>query len=253
MIGMPALIEFDTFKENVDLCRQLELDFIEINMNLPMFNHEIDIDMIKDLIGDDIGISLHLSENFDPFELDPIDRKARLESFKRALQIAESLDAIVINMHLSKGIHFTLPDGKLNLYKKYKEDYLSHVRSFCEILKNVNHKICIENTGIHDLDYIQEATEMMLEVDGVYLTYDIGHDITSGYRDKSFYDKHKHAIKHFHIHDATEKNNHLELFTGKLDIKGFIEQARHQEATCVIEVKSSQQLMRSINRIKDII
>ena len=34
-IGMPSLIELDTFEDTLDLCRELELDFIELNMNLP--------------------------------------------------------------------------------------------------------------------------------------------------------------------------------------------------------------------------
>ena len=34
-IGMPALIELDTIEQNIDLCKYLNLDFIELNMNFP--------------------------------------------------------------------------------------------------------------------------------------------------------------------------------------------------------------------------
>ena len=34
-IGMPALVEFSTLNELVELCLKLKLDFIELNMNLP--------------------------------------------------------------------------------------------------------------------------------------------------------------------------------------------------------------------------
>ena len=33
--GMPTLIETETLEECAALCRELELDFIELNMNLP--------------------------------------------------------------------------------------------------------------------------------------------------------------------------------------------------------------------------
>ena len=35
--GMPSLIECAGIEENVRLCRTFGLDFIELNMNLPMF------------------------------------------------------------------------------------------------------------------------------------------------------------------------------------------------------------------------
>ena len=34
-IGMPALVEYNTLDELVNLCLKLKLDFIELNMNLP--------------------------------------------------------------------------------------------------------------------------------------------------------------------------------------------------------------------------
>lgn len=38
--GMPTLIENCTLEENVALCRELELDFIELNMNMPQYQIE---------------------------------------------------------------------------------------------------------------------------------------------------------------------------------------------------------------------
>ena len=35
--GMPTLIETDTIEECAALCRELGLDFIEMNMNLPQY------------------------------------------------------------------------------------------------------------------------------------------------------------------------------------------------------------------------
>ena len=35
--GMPTLIENRTLKDNIDLCKSLGLQFIELNMNFPEF------------------------------------------------------------------------------------------------------------------------------------------------------------------------------------------------------------------------
>ena len=35
--GMPTLIENRTLKDNIDLCKRLGLQFIELNMNFPEF------------------------------------------------------------------------------------------------------------------------------------------------------------------------------------------------------------------------
>lgn len=250
MIGMPGLIELESIEENIALCKALSLDFIELNMNLPRYNHEIDLKTIKSCLeAAQIKVSLHLSETFDPFELDPIMRSAHMASFKRGVEIARSLDAFLINMHLSKGIHFSLPDQKVHLYEVYKEAYLKHVASFIEIVEQEGIQLCIENTGIHDMNFIREASDLLLQSKHIGLTYDIGHDITSGYKDFSYYDLHKHEIKHYHIHDGTENKNHLSLFTGDLDIMSFVEKARSQDASIVIEVKSEKDLIDSVTKL----
>lgn len=46
--GMPTLIELDTLKDNINLCLELGLNFIELNMNLLEYQLEnIDLDCVK--------------------------------------------------------------------------------------------------------------------------------------------------------------------------------------------------------------
>lgn len=252
MIGMPALIEYDSLEDNLKLCKELNLDFIELNMNLPMYN-EMDVEGVKALLVKyNIKVSLHLSELFNPFDLDPILRAAHLESFKRVVTIANELEANLINMHLLPGIYFKLPKGKVFLNEQYKNTYLLYVHQFLELVSSLPiRKLCIENTGIHHFEFIQEATDILLSSPKIYLTYDIGHDITSGYNDKAYYTNHISDTSHYHIHDGTTTSNHLPLFTGELDIEGFIKRAHDNQSSYVIEVKSSESLIASINSIKE--
>lgn len=38
--GMPTLIELSTISDCVKLCKELNLDFIELNMNMPQYQVE---------------------------------------------------------------------------------------------------------------------------------------------------------------------------------------------------------------------
>jgi len=253
MVGMPALIEFESFEENARLCKTLGLDFIEINTNLPIYNQFMNLNEIKRcMIEYNIDLTMHLSETFDPFDLDPVIRNARIKSFIHTVERAAELGVSLLNMHMSKGIHFTLPNQKVFLYEKYIEEYLRYVKEFKHIVDDLGLKLCIENTGIHDLEFIRRATDILLDSDNIFLTYDIGHDITSGYRDKLYYERHLNKIVHYHIHDATTISNHLELYTGDLDIDYYIKYAKITGSSCVIEVKSSKELIASLNKISEL-
>ena len=54
LYGMPTLIECDSLNQAIELCKELKLDFIEINMNLPQYQkNNIDINMMKNCILND--------------------------------------------------------------------------------------------------------------------------------------------------------------------------------------------------------
>ena len=132
-IGMPTLIEFDTFEENLVLCKALELDFVEINMNLPQFSTEIDVQHTKALLDKyQLEATLHIAERIDICELDPLIRNGYFEHLKKCFDIAKALDVKIINMHMSEGIHFKLLSQKIYLYRQYEKIYLAHIRTFKE-------------------------------------------------------------------------------------------------------------------------
>ena len=67
---------------------------------------------------------------------------------------------------MNHGVHFTLPDKKVQLYEKYNEEYMKSFEKFrlmCESqIGNSDIKICIENTnGFRNYD--KSAIEYLLE------------------------------------------------------------------------------------------
>lgn len=65
--GMPTLIETDSIESCVRLCKELGLDFIELNMNLPQYQIEsLDIQQLKSIFqNEEIYFTIHLDENLN--------------------------------------------------------------------------------------------------------------------------------------------------------------------------------------------
>lgn len=252
-IGMATLVELKDFEANLKLCQSLGLDFVEVNMNLPMFGTCMDVSGMKKLLANyQLGITLHVAERIDVCELDPVIRKGYLDAMIHTLKIANELKAFKVNMHMSEGIYFKLPDKKVFLYNTFKDDYMSHLQTFLEVVtEHIGDTIlCIENTGILHHDFVKEGCDILLKHNQIFLTYDIGHDITSGYKDREYYFEKDHKIQHYHIHDGTDTKNHLTLFTGDLDIHHFMNEVDNKSCSAVIEVKSQKHLETSIQALR---
>lgn len=72
--GMPALIELPALEDCAKLCRELGLQFVELNMNLPQYQTDrIDRDRLRKIC-EEYGIyfTLHLDENLNPTDLTPM-------------------------------------------------------------------------------------------------------------------------------------------------------------------------------------
>ena len=126
ILGMPTLIETNGLQDCAKLCRDLGLDFIELNMNLPQYQHDnINVDLFNS-IADEYGIkySIHLDENTNVSDFNPYVAKAYLKTVEDTIELGKQLNVRIINMHMSKGVYFTLPDGKVYLFEKYLDNFL---------------------------------------------------------------------------------------------------------------------------------
>lgn len=247
-IGMPTLVECINFEENLKLCDMLQLDFVEINMNLPEFSTHMDVKAMKHLLEKyNKFATIHIGERVDICEFDPIIRAGYMTHLREVFNIAKALGVNRLNMHLSEGIHFKLPNEKVMLYERYEEAYLKNVISFKAFVEeHFEGVLLLENTGILSYSFIQKALSHLLQSPSFALTYDIGHDITSGYKDFDYYEQNRKQVIHYHIHDGTDQKNHLPLYEGTLDIDGFLSEVEEKKAFAVIEVKSIVDLKASI-------
>ena len=214
-LGMPTLIELSTLQENIDLCNELGLNLLEINMNLPQFQ----LGNLKETSKNNtISYSLHLPEELNVWDFNEKVRNAYFETIEVTVEIARLLDIKILNMHMNLGIYFTLQDEEIFLFNKFQNYYMDKTKAFArkmnEILDQHNIKIHIENTGIYHYNFIADAVNEMLKYDCFSLTWDVGHDHSSGNKDIEIIENNLRKVTHMHLHDAIGKNNHLPLGRG---------------------------------------
>lgn len=268
--GIPALIENRTLLENITLCSDLGLKFIELNMNYPEYqlNALEQTDAFFEAAGQaGIYYTIHLDENLDIADFNPLVSKAYLETVRRTIEAAKKLvllknqfgdpvQPMVLNMHMNHGIHITLPDRKVQMYER---DFDSYIRSFIEFrslcegwIGSEDIRISIENTdGFHN--YEKKAIECLLESPVFTLTWDIGHSKAIHEKDVPFILKHQGCLVHFHIHDGTEAppRNHLALGDGEIDLVDRLKLAGSLNARCVLETKTADALRRSVTWLRE--
>lgn len=263
--GMPTLIENTALEDNISLCRRLGLQFIELNMNFP----EYQLDTLENTdyltsLADAAGIyyTIHLDENLDIANFNPLVSGAYLETVRRAIEAAKGLvplrdrygdreQPVTLNMHMLHGIHVTLPGRIVQMYAQNLDRYLAsflQFRHLCEAwIGDASVAIAVENTDGFT-DYERKAIECLLESPKFVLTWDIGHSKVTGECDVPFITAHKEHLKHFHIHDATEvpPKNHLSLGDGEIDLRERLALAGRCNARCVLETKTIAALEKSV-------
>lgn len=249
--GIPTLIENYSIEESINLCKELNFNFIELNMNLPQYQLEnLDINKLNTLKNENnIFFTIHLDENLNISDFNNYVSDAYLKTVLDTIEIAKKLSAKTINMHLSKGVYFTLPDKKVYLFEQYKENYLKSITSFRDTveikLKNTDIKICIENTNGYT-DFQIEAIDILLQSPVFALTFDIGHSHCVGNIDERFIIERENKLFHLHLHDAQNNKDHLALGTGDIDIERYINLAKKHNCTIVLETKTVKALKESV-------
>lgn len=254
--GMPTLIEMKTLEACAALCYELDLRFVELNMNLPEYQiDKIDADAFAEIARRyKIYYTIHLDENLNPCDFNRKVADAYTDTVLRTIDLAKQLHIPVLNMHLSKGVYFTLPEKKVYLFDEYMDVYLTRLTVFrdqCEkAIGESDVKICVENAGGYDREFLQKGLTLLLESKSFSLTFDIGHNAGIGGGDEEVIMKHKNNLCHMHMHDVKGISSHLPLGAGELDLAKYICLANKQNCRVVLETKNVAGLRESVEWIK---
>ena len=222
--GIQSIIELKRLDDYAMLCKELGFQFVELNMNLPEYQAErINTEILAE-VAKRYGIyyTIHLDENLNPCDFNQKVSDAYTDTVLLAIELAKQLHVPVLNMHLTKGVYFTLPGKKVYLFDEYMDIYLTKMTDFrdrCEkAIGDSAIKMCIENTGGYDQSFLQKGLDLLLESKAFELTFDIGHNAGIGGGDEEIIMKRKDKLSHMHIHDASHGADHLPLGAGELEI-----------------------------------
>ena len=142
--GMPTLIEIYDLEESAKLCQELGLKFMELNMTFPQYQiaQMEETDRLQE-IADKYGIyyTIHLDENLNIADFNPLVRDAYLKTVRRTIEVAKHFvelknrygkkeQPITINMHMHHGIYITLPDKKVQMYERDFDVYMEYILQF---------------------------------------------------------------------------------------------------------------------------
>lgn len=255
--GMPTLIETATVEDAVALCGKLGLSFLELNTNFPLHQpHLLDADKLNQLAQQHgIFYTIHLNDEMAVAEFNPAVSGGYRQAVLDTIDLAKRIGVKKMNMHLSDGAKYTMPDRIVYFYGAYQQTYLAQMEQFRDVCEaaigDSGIQICIENTnGFRD--YQLAALEVLLESPVFGLTMDIGHNYCAGNVDEEWILSRRNRLHHMHVHDArNQKNDHLALGEGELDVNKFLDLAQNCDCTVVLETKTIAGLQKSVQWVKN--
>lgn len=256
-LGMPALVEYTSLNQLIELCMKLKLNFIELNMNLPYnFIQNLNPLELKSITKEtNIEFTMHMPDDADLGSFYDSVRQGYVQLFLDTLDWANQAGVDILNLHIIEGPKMTLPDKKVYMYDQYSDEFTNNFAKSIEILsrKAQENKIilAIENSNNFGKKYIQKTLDKALTYPNIKLTWDTGHDAVSNFTDKEYLLANKNHIGHMHLHDTIGNKDHQILFQGQLDIHELLNFAKSINITTLIEVKTQGALIESIKNLSN--
>ena len=255
--GMPSLVEAKTVEQCAAVCRDLKLDFIELNANFPQFQPvKLDGEELKKIAKENgIGYTIHLDDDLNIADFNDYVRDAYCRTVSETIALAKIAEIPVLNMHLAKGAVYTLPQRKLYFFEEYLEEYLERIRHFRQLCEkeigSSGIRICVENCGGWE-PFHRAAVDALLESPVFGLTMDIGHNFCAGGMDEPVFAEKRSRLNHMHMHDALRPGkDHLPLGEGEMDIFAHLALAEQNDCTVVLETKTEEGLRRSVRWLRE--
>jgi sugar phosphate isomerase/epimerase len=245
-LGMPQLFEYDTIEENLILAKELNLDFIELNLNFSYCRKEMEEGKLKDLLKKyNMEATLHFYDEADFASYDEVVN-AYLNLLEKYAKLGKGYIKL-INVHNNAGPVVTISGVKNYIYDKeyndYIKRYITNLKKAEKICNDNGIKMVIENTNIPEY---MKKTYLDLSKENFRFNYDIGHDNNDKDMLYNILKEVDLKFDEFHIHDGNKETCHLSLNEGDINIKEFKILAEKHEAYVVLEVKQKSDLVKSL-------
>ncbi len=248
-LGIPILYEYDSLEENFKLAKEMDLDFVELNLNFGYCRKEMEEGNVGELLGKySLEATLHFYDEADLGTYDEIV-DAYLVLLDKYAKLGKGYIKM-INFHNNGGPVVTISGTKYYIYQK---EYSSYLPKLLGNLKKAQ-TICKDNgidMVIENVDTAKGASFLIdnfkaFNKEGFGLNLDIGHDSMTGGDFLKLIEKENLPLKEMHFHDGDGTRCHLALGKGNLDLRHLKNLAIKNDAYVLVEVKSSDDLRESI-------
>ena len=253
-LGMPQLYEYDTIEDNLKLAKELDLDFVELNLNFGYCRKEMEAKTVKPLLNKyGIKATLHFYDEADLGSY-PEVVDAYLVLLERYCKLGSGYIESM-NVHLCPGPVVTISGVKNYIYEKEFDEYIkrliANLHSAERICNTYGIRMVIENTD-NIPNYTKKTYEAMYDA-GFKFCYDIGHDHLSYDIVQSILEDIPLEFQEFHFHDGKDRKKcHLALGEGTIDLKKFKELTIKHDAWVNLEVKQASDLRISVPYFKNL-
>lgn len=252
--GMPTLIEFNSLEENIRLCKELNLDLIEINMTMPYcYPENNDVNKLNELRRiNNIEFIMNFPQEIDFGTNYQEIQNANLSLFKRYLEYGRKIGINRVNIQLSKGPVITIPNHIIPIYEMEYQQYIMRLhKAFSQIAKIAypyQIQVCVENTFSSRL--MKLIFNQLINIDNLYFTYNVGNDAKGNFLLESFFYQYSDRVGLIHLHDYDKENVNQILFRGIINLYDKIEFAKKNNINIIIDNRNIEAIKTSVYHLK---
>ncbi len=253
-LGMPVLYEYHSVLENITLAKALGLNFIELNLNFGYCREQLEKpeELNQLLVKNDLEATLHFYDEADFASYSEVV-DAYLHLLEKYAILGFKSQVKVINIHLNEGPIVTISGQKNYIYEKEYPSYIENIKKRLHQAKRICNQNQIELVleNVYVPNHIQKTYQELWK-EGFDFNYDIGHDNNDNDHLQEVLKTTPIKFREYHIHDGNRKTCHLTLGDGEINIRKFKQQAEKDGAYVVLEVKSSEDLRKSVKYFKNL-
>jgi sugar phosphate isomerase/epimerase len=234
----------------IRLFGEMGFDFFEITVEAPNASAEKVIARKKEVLDAlhsyNFGVLAHMPWYFSVAHPYPGIQDAIAKEFCSAFDAASALGARKVTLHTE-----FMPSGI--------QERAVHTAKTIDTLKRLNKEaqnrgmaLLVENFNASSFS-IKEFKMLFSEVDGLGMTFDVGHASTAdGEGMNNYLAQFKKKISHVHLHDNDRRaDQHLPLGVGKIDIPRAVSDLKSfYDGTITLEVHSQDREYLKISREK---
>ena len=253
-IGMPVLYEYNSVLENIKLAKELGLDFIELNLNFGYCRQQLERpeELNNLLVMNNLEATLHFYDEADFASYEEVV-EAYMMLLEKFAVLGAKAQVKLINIHLNEGPIVTISGQKNYIYEKEYSIYIENIKRRLQRAR----KLCQQNNIEMVLENVYvpvhiQRTYIELWKEGFSFNYDIGHDNNDNDRLQNVLQTTPIKFKEYHMHDGNGKTCHLTLGTGNINLEEYKKQAERDQAYVVLEIKSSEDLKKSVKLFKNL-